>query len=413
MKKLGLLIAIIAGLVCVILACLSFLDESPSPLKDEYEKSFSSNSLDLENNIAVYINAIGASAESKDAYADAKSQIQTEVESSSKKIEKQNYLSCAINSSLPLKHYFSDMQRLVMSKLEEDFLVCKFSNAEPSKCGSNDIISTLETRNQLLVDRYKKINEYSNFSQNYLFLMKFVLLQDLQRLELAKAVALAEQGKADEAYNLWLNNYTLNKKIISGDGTFISYAFAIAYLNNNLKALNNIIKISPELLKTKGTEISENLNIVTGVGDNFSKIVKNEYAATGCFRLEFLGADIFKNKISNFIIEIIEDIKSLYLMSSKDYFKALPQYLKKTGEKKGLISFLNLENLNLSKTLPQSVYRLNAEILRTKLQIALLQGNVTADGAQDFIKAKGADYNNPLTGEAFKYNKETKEVTSE
>ncbi len=317
----------------------------------------------------------------------------------------------------------------------ENGLICWFKEFEEvDECQTKEELNTTIAENKIFLERLKDLWAYQTFNsdirfatEDYFHLQTFMRVQ---QLFFAQLISIAEDGRSDEAIDLWLQNSAMLNNLMNGRYTLLSKAvFAITTTHSN----DSILKISKftDLTDNQFAKIKDALSKPAFGPDGWDikKTGQAEYNyILNTFRLAYPKENIFekldslflnpnfgKNELAAFYKDLI-DLSELPPVEFKKRHDEIEDIYNDKFSIKGFGIVKLLAHAPIEKLMLGGVFkgqeliknRLHFSIRNRMIILAMLirMNNYDDQGISLMLHSQPAELQNPITKQAFEWDGE-------
>lgn len=392
-----------------ILFVLNNIDDHPSELRSEYE-NFTKN-LKINDNSYIYlVGLFDSNNKTKNRPEEIYNHGKEITEAHVKKLTNSDH-----SNIEPLLKVQNNTISAIYTP--EDFS-CIFNYQNKNSCViSLDTINQIISDNKIYLDGLVFANKYQNFS----FIDSPVNLNNLVLLNqiiLAKIILEVKNNNPQYAYDIWLENFKLNKDIILGENSSYSLAVALVNYNYSLKALNALAYYKPQIIEKNHNEIRNIISQVSLDNIQINKIGMVEFASFSTIinNKKYYKYFFLENNSLNKYFEFHTDFQNIAKSDWKEYPNKLKAFANKYYNK-NILQMINFRNtiLNFSTELYLKGVAQSVELImqikrmenKTKISMAIIEiikQRIPKEKIQNFLDNNNDIYFNSINHDRLKYD---------
>ena len=292
-------------------------------------------------------------------------------------------------------------------------------------CADATQVKTLIASNDELLQRYTHLNELKHWQGNLEFSGQLVL--NLNRLLAAEIKLEVDEGRPEQAYQKWRNNFLLINRAIRQESTMIHRAIFLVTEGFNLSSLEYCLFKSPEMAILHGEELSMLLKPSGLARYNLVGIMRAEYALfneslfSQTETMKGFQPEYFRNCIYRFQLDYLNRVQLPPATFDKSRAEMNTQY----GLNMNIFNFdwLNPRHSVISKLmtggfansfeLVKSMHFKNVQIKLLNLSLKIRQQKIADADFQAFLNQAGVDYYNPFTNQPMHYDADKRTLVCE
>lgn len=292
-------------------------------------------------------------------------------------------------------------------------------------CADAAQVTTLIASNDELLQRYMHLNELKHWQGNLEFSGQ--LLLNLNRLLAAQIKLDIDEGRPEQAYQKWRNNFLLINRAIRQETTMIGLAVFLVSESINLNILEYCLFKSPEMAILHGEELSMLLKPSSLARYSLKGVMRAEYKLfdenlfSKTEAMKGFQPEYFRNRLYRFHLDFLKRALLPPATFDKSRAEMKAQYDLRTNifnldwlnPRHSVISKLATGGFIPSFSLIESMHSKNAHIKLLNLSLKIRQQNIAPAEIQVFLNQAGVEYNNPFTNLPMRYDASKKVILSE
>jgi hypothetical protein len=270
--------------------------------------------------------------------------------------------------------------------------------------------------NDTLLQRYSHLNELEKWQGNAEFSGQLVL--NLNRLLVAQIKLDVDEGRPEQAYQKWRDNFLFITRALSQESTMIERAIFLVTEGLNLNALEYCLFKSPEIATAHADELNDLLKSSSLKRFNLEAMMRADYQIYNQnFMLKYanekyLNVEYIRNRLYRHQTEFL---KHAYY-PPLNYDQSSAYLAEKYGSHTSIFNYdwLNPFNSWTSKSfsdsftsgfyLLKSMHAHNAKIRLLNMSVKIRQQKIAEADIPTFLIRAGAEFNNPITNEKMQWN---------
>ena len=296
---------------------------------------------------------------------------------------------------------------------------------EYKTCADAAQVKALIASNDELLQRYTHLNTLKHWQGNLEFSGQLVL--NLNRLLAAQVKLDIDEGRLEQAYQKWRDNFLFINRASRQESNMISRAIFLVTESLNLNVLEYYLFKSPETAILHGEELSILLKPSSLARYNLKGVMRAEYKLfdenlfSKTEAVKGFQPEYFRNRLYRFQLDYLNRAQWPPATFDKSRAEMNAQY----DLNMNIFSFdwLNQRHSVISKSmtggfansfeLVKSMHFKNAHINLLNLSFKIRQQKIADADIQTFLNQAGADYYNPFTNQPMRYDADKRTLVCE